>query len=82
MFPRASSTIEDGPELAHVDGLLGVLALAYLQPDARADWPKRQKIGKRVQEMEAAQVPVLALMKKQSLLGSALVEAAEAALRK
>ncbi len=76
-FERTSTPIEGGPELAHTDGLLGVLALAYLQPDARAGWPKRQHIGKRVQEMEAAQVPVLALMKKSSLLGSRLVQIVE-----
>lgn len=64
-------------ETRHVDGVLGALVLAYVQPEQRSDWPKTFKIGQRKQEMEAAQVPVLALMKSRSILNGPFVEAAE-----
>lgn len=60
--------------------LLGLLAVAYCLPQLRVSWPK--KIGlrglERKQEMGAAQLPVLALMKRAGLLNCSLVAAMEA----
>jgi hypothetical protein len=61
-----------------VDGVLGVLAVAYFSPDIRAGWREYLPIrNSREQVMGPAQVPVLALMRKAQLLKSRFVETAE-----
>jgi len=59
----------------------GLLCLAYLSPDIRRDskiWPLDEQFpGTRKQPLGAAQVPVLALMRRNELLGSPLIAALE-----
>jgi hypothetical protein len=59
--------------------LAGLLALAYLSPDAREGWPAEVglKDGHFKQKMGAAQIPVLALMKRNTLLKSPVIAAME-----
>lgn len=74
------------------DNVAGVLLAAYLQPDVTATWQPRRSFGKTGevrngaigQGMGPAQVPVLALLPKQrqQLLGSPLIEAAEATINR
>lgn len=60
------------------DGTLGVLLAAYFAPEVRENWPRRMKIRNRSQGMGAAQVPVLALMRKAELLQTDFTQAVEA----
>jgi hypothetical protein len=59
--------------------LTGLLCVAYLSPDIRSAWPKAVGLAgqERIQQMGAAQVPVLALMRRKQLLNSPLVQAIE-----
>jgi len=60
------------------DGVLGIMLAAYLSPDVTKDWPRTMSIrGSREQVIGAAQVPVLALMRRAQLLKTDFVEAAE-----
>lgn len=62
------------------DGILGALAVAYLSPEVRTQWPQRMGLpGANYQQfMGPAQVPVLTLMfEKQLLERSSLVRALE-----
>jgi len=72
----------DDESVTYIDSVVGVLCLAYLQPEIREDWPKRQgyRGAPYEQRMGVAQVPVLVLQPdmKTQLLSSELVEIAEA----
>lgn len=76
IFERAP---QPSTEEVSVDGVLGALAVAYFSPEIRKEWPKHLGIGdSRKQFMGAAQVPVLALMRRAQLLKSPFIEQAEA----
>lgn len=65
------------------DGLLGVIAVAYLSPNVRSRWPVTMRAGDesnrytQEQQMRAAQVPVLAQMMSSQLLSSNLIKSTE-----
>lgn len=59
--------------------LLGVLSIAYFSPEVRKNWPKTQRLNKGgyQQFMGPAQVPVLALQRRNQILQSGFFSAAE-----
>jgi hypothetical protein len=77
---RARSTVDDKPT-TYVDGVLGVLAVAYLQPKSRQDWETTQgyRGSSYDQNIGVAQVPVLVLQpdRKEELFNGDFVEAVE-----
>lgn len=66
------------PRTSH-NKLMGLLALAYFSPELRAKWPKEVKLkgAENGQEMGPAQVPVLALMQRSSLLSTPTISKME-----
>ena len=62
-----------------IDGVMGAVALAYLSPEERIHWQKRMglKEARNDQSMGAAQLPVLALMRRARLLQATVVQTAE-----
>jgi hypothetical protein len=64
---------------AQVDGLLGLLAVAYVSPHIRAKWPVKESVIKRgdTQFMGPAQVPTQALRHRDALSKSQLIRRAE-----
>jgi hypothetical protein len=62
-----------------LDGVLGLLAVAYASPQARADWPKQRGLpgSKAYQQMNIPQVPVLALMYRARLANAPFIRTAE-----
>lgn len=62
-----------------VNLLTGLLAVAYFDPEVRRGWPKEMKLRRfgPKQFMGPAQVPVLALMRREQILDSKFFPAAE-----
>ncbi|MDB5169245.1 MAG: hypothetical protein JWO41_601 [Candidatus Saccharibacteria bacterium] len=68
----------DRPQAKVVDGVLGAIAIAYFSPKERSTWPAKMNLKEAFgQEIGAAQVPVLALMRRGQLLRTDFVEACE-----
>lgn len=83
---RRRFVIERGLEgdKTYIDGVLGILAVAYLSPSITRKWPIRKGITSRTsknysfeQRMTEAQVPVLALLLRDELLSSDFIKVAE-----
>lgn len=71
----------EGRHRIYTDGVLGALAVAYLSPEVRTQWPTKVGLpGSAYQQsMGPAQVPVLTLMfEKQLLNRSSLIQSLEA----
>lgn len=63
----------------HFSPLTGLLAVSYFTPEVRANWPQNQCLGTEPQKqfMGPAQVPVLALQRKEEILESQFFTACE-----
>lgn len=66
-----------------LDTLLGILTVAYFSPEIRKEWPQRVGLpgSYKQQEMGPAQIPVLALIRKNELEHSEFLEKLEGALQ-
>ncbi len=80
ILERDRTEVADGTVIG--DGVLGAIALAYFQPQIRGRseiWPKTMGApgARNEQRIGAAQVPVLALMRRAQLLKTDFIEAVE-----
>ncbi|HVA10971.1 MAG TPA: hypothetical protein VNG32_02270 [Candidatus Dormibacteraeota bacterium] len=81
---RAYQNLPDHPDFTSYrqdvrSGITGLMVLAYLQPEKRARWQTKRRLPgiERTQQMDMAQVPLIALQHARRLIDNELMEQAE-----